>query len=86
MNMPVMNVRVMRMAVPDGEVRVPMTVLYGFESVKPMLMLMVLVMDVLVLMFQNIMQVFMVMMFSEVKPYTQPHKHRSNPECRRGRF
>jgi hypothetical protein len=54
MNMPVMNVGVMRVAVLDGEVRVPMTVLYGFESVRPMRMLMVLVMDVLVLMFLGI--------------------------------
>ena len=54
MNMPVMNVRVVRMAMLDGEVRVPVTVLYGFEAVEPMRMLMVLVMDVLVLMFLNI--------------------------------
>ena len=55
MNVPVMNIRVMKVTVFHGEVRVRVTVLFAFVSTKLMRVLMVLIMTVFVSMFQDFM-------------------------------
>lgn len=82
MRVAVMDVRVMRVTVPDGEVFVQMAVLATCLRFKCVSMLMVFVMTVHMLVFQRLMQVFMGVTFPQVQPHPAPHQRGRHPECR----
>ena len=86
MKMPVVNIRVMWVSVPNGNVCVAVTMLAAAKTFRIMRVLVVLIMFMFVFMFQHFMPVFMGMVFGEVQPYTHAHQRRSNPECQRRRF
>jgi hypothetical protein len=86
MPVPVVNIRVMGMAVLDGQVCMSVTVFAGVTCIQPMGVLMVPIVFMFVLVFQPFVLVLMGVVFREMQPHAQAHQHGSNPECHRRRF
>ena len=86
MHVPVVNIRVMGMAVLDGQVCMPVTVFAGVTCIQTMGVLMVRIVFMFVLVFQPFVLVLMGVVFSEMQPHAQAHQHGSNPKCHRRRF
>ena len=86
MGVPVMNIRVMRVAVRHGDVRVQVAVIFIATQASFMRVKVVFIMAVLMRMLHHLMQVFVGMVFREVNPHTQSHKSCGNPECHRSRL
>ena len=84
--MPVVDIRVVRVAMLDGGVAVPMAVLFPAGHARFVCMLVVFVMHVLVRVLQHLMLVLMGMVFREMQPYAQGHQSRRNPKWERGRL
>ncbi len=73
--MPVMNVRVVRMTMHQLRMPMPMRVRLAGRISRSMRVLMMLVMDVRVFVFQSLMPVFMFVPFREVQPHPQAHQN-----------
>ena len=86
MHVPVVNIRVMGMAVLDGQVCVPVTVFAVVTPIQPVCVLVVRIVFMFMLVFQPFVLVIMGVVFSEMQPHAQAHQQASNPECQRGRF
>ena len=78
--MPVVNVRIMRMAVPHDWVLVPVGMPVLAAPAWFMRMLVVFIVAVLVLMRQRRVKVFMRMVFGQVQPHAQRHQRSGEPE------
>lgn len=86
MNVPVVNVRVMRVAVLHSQVFVQMAVPALAGQIRCVRMLMVFIMGMRMVVLQNLMQVFVGMVFRQVQPYAPSHQCCGNPERPGRRF
>ena len=82
MDMPMVNVRVVRVAVLNCCVHVRMLVRSRTTPHKIMGMLVMLIVAVCVVMLQRFMKMLMHMILREVKPHPPTHQHRRDPEPR----
>ena len=82
MDMPMVNVRVVRVAMPNRCVHVRMLVLSRTTPHKIMGMLVVRIVAVCVVMLQRFMKMVMNMVLREVKPHPPTHQRRRDPEHR----
>lgn len=80
MNVPVMYVRVVWMAVGYGDVSMLMAVLATIIAAEFMRVLMMLIVGMRMFVFQNLMLVFVGMVFSKVQPHPKEHQRSGNPE------
>jgi len=80
MNVPVVNVRVMRVAMPYGDMLVQVTVFSTRGRLQCVRMLMVFIMRMFMVVLQDLMQMLVGMVFRQVQPYAQSHQHRGHPE------
>lgn len=76
-----MNIGVMRVAVPQGNMRMQVAVFGVCVPARFMPVLMVFIMAVFVFMRQFLMEMLMFMVLGEVQPHAQTHQRRGNPEC-----
>jgi len=81
-NVPVVNVRVVRMAMGHCSVFVPVAVTAWAAPARfmLMLMLMVFIMAVFVLMLHLLVDMFMPMVFSQVQPHAHSHQGGGDPK------
>lgn len=78
--MPVMQIRVMRMPVPQGFMAVPMGMRFADRALMGVLMM--VVMAVQMVMLQRLMLMLVVVPFGQMQPKPQQHQHRGRNECR----
>ena len=71
--MPVMNIRVVGVAVLHGEVGVPVAMFAAAAPLRVMRMLVVFVLAMFVCMLQHLVQMVMCMVLGEVQPHAQAH-------------
>jgi hypothetical protein len=83
MTMPVMDVGIVRMRVPDPNMPMPVRMRFGARSPRLMRVLVVLVMAVQMLVRQLIVQMFVVMALADMKPDTDTHERAT--DCQAGR-
>ena len=79
-HVPVMNVRVMRMVVPDADVGVQVAVRGACVGARFMRVLVVFIVAVFVCMRQFLMDMRMGMVLGQVQPDPQSHQRRRQPE------
>ena len=84
MHMPMVNIRVMRVAVPYGQMHMPMAVSSLAAPRKIMRMAVVFVVAVRMVVVQRFMKMLVRMVFGQVQPDAQAHQRGGNPErpCR----
>ena len=75
------NIRVMRVAVPYGQMHMPMAVSSLAAPRKIMCMAVVFVVAVRMVVVQRFMEMLVSMVFGEVQPDAQAHQRSGNPEC-----
>lgn len=80
MQMPVMNIRKVRMLVHHRLVPVPMLVGLLAGPRERMLVLVVIVVDMPMTVFHRLVHMFMLMMLGEVQPYAPGHQGGGEPE------
>ena len=71
--MPVMNVRHMRVTMNHRQMSVPMSMRFSGRISRQVLMLMVCVVQVRVLVFQDLMQMKVFMMLDQMHPHSKNH-------------
>lgn len=86
MGMPVMDVGKVRVRVSDRRMLMRMRVRLFTVPIKIMRMLVVLVVPVSMVMVQNLVSVRMFMPLTDMKPDSQSHERRGNPERQRWHF
>lgn len=80
MGVPVVQVRIVRMFVPQGLMAVPMGMWFGDFAFMSMLVM--LIVHVAVLMFQSEMGMLMLVAFGQMKPETNRHQGTRDDELR----
>jgi hypothetical protein len=83
--MPMMEVRVMGMAVDEPRVRVPTRVRLAGGILAAMLVPMMVVVAVPVFVFEGLMRMFVIVPFGQVQPESRPHQPRGGDQARAGR-
>src|SRR5476649_1817526 len=86
MPMPMMHIRIVRMAMLHHAVNMHVTMWLRRVPLEPMLMLMMLIMHVPMPVFRRVMQMFMRMPLCQVQPHAHGHQRRRNPERHRHRL
>ncbi|MNV62736.1 hypothetical protein D3C71_1552950 [compost metagenome] len=78
--MSMMDIRKVRMGVPNRCMFMNMTMCTSAAPLKRMFVLVMLVVNVAMPVYQRHMLMFMCVAFGKVKPYTNPHQESSCPE------
>ena len=82
MVMPVVDIRKMRVVMPECRVMMRMGMRFGSVTRRVMLMLMMGIMHMFVRMFHRLMDMIVLVPFGQVQPHAQPHQSDRNPKCR----